>query len=923
MSFFRKTQKIFFITLLIFSVFSANALPVLALSIPGIPSPSKLMSPSKIASEMERRYNLDLGAIRNQGEYLNVADNKKMAPETSLFFSPSDPKEGEKISAKAFPLYFSNHESALYYTWFLKHADCNVGISLSGDQRARCDRDGNGRVTVEDWKIEAASIMVQNGYDGSETSTASGDDNDGYKASFGGENKSNTPDYCYIHDTDSGINYELVKNASNAVYTCPPGTSPVCMVNDESITSGVDSPLPAGAYFDFTPSGTCSVSGLPTCSSALAECGVGSPRCVANPTTTTSCGTPLLGCSAKSESSARPSCEHLFPKGSSGTSGDGSFGAGEERFWGSNPKDSSTADNGNKDEANVIGLSQSNFTWNYEAGDQVGVAIEGTSMIPTKHDDSSYMIMWAFSKNNCPVSRTTQTGVYSKEIKGYAVTIPTAEFDLNDCIEKNLVDPTQGGQPTNLQVTVTATPDHPINDDTEDKSGDIIIAQASISNAGRNLSNMLFDWKIEMSNNIQFNSKVGTVSDVTNDLKSMQLLSNTKGNALDTLRLQMDIAKNASIGGRPLSAYLKDDIGYIRFTPRVTENFSSGVTRKGKSDVIVKFTSSGKKISAYKAKAQKNGDKMKVSLPGNGGLICNDDALDRSVCRIIKNEVIGLKIDKAGLQNFRWTINGEPLLCSKSAVSGDCLDGEQNEINFFPVTGNVGDAYTVNVTANDVKTGKVFTITRTFNIIEPTVVIEPANKDSVWPKLLGQYKDIIGQATTACPGGLCDDVSNFILQTTPGNDVKLKARFIPSFLGNNASQRWTIDGSTPQEGTKNTLDFRADKIAGDIYNINFTAQIAQSDDTRRALFDIWNVSPFDSVISNLGVSRQIELEDTSIAQSPNNQSKYLAAIALYIPASVLFTLRILLTALLVLFTTHFLLLFLQGRRVRAFVANER
>jgi hypothetical protein len=33
----------------------------------------------------------------------------------------------------------------------------------------------------------------------------------------------------------------------------------------------------------------------------------------------------------------------------------------------------------------------------------LGVVIEGTSMIPTKHPDSSSAIMWAFSKNDCPV----------------------------------------------------------------------------------------------------------------------------------------------------------------------------------------------------------------------------------------------------------------------------------------------------------------------------------------------------------------------------------------------------------------------------------------------------------------------------------------------------------------------------------------
>src|SRR3990167_3202281 len=95
------------------------------------------------------------------------------------------------------------------------------------------------------------------------------------------------------------------------------------------------------------------------------------------------------------------------------------------------------------------------------------------------------------------------------------------------------------------------------------------------------------------------------------------------------------------------------------------------------------------------------GGAMKASLSG-APLICNNDALDRAACRIIKNEIIGLKIDPAGLSNFHWTINGAPLTCSYAGVSTDCADGEQNEANFFPAAGNIGDTYTVAVTGNDV-----------------------------------------------------------------------------------------------------------------------------------------------------------------------------------------------------------------------------
>lgn len=94
---------------------------------------------------------------------------------------------------------------------------------------------------------------------------------------------------------------------------------------------------------------------------------------------------------------------HLFPDAPGETTGDGSFGLGEERFWRTNPRSSDTANTGNSDEANVTGLGISQFTWTYTAGDKVGVAVEGVSIESTQYKDSSYKIMWAFTKNKCDI----------------------------------------------------------------------------------------------------------------------------------------------------------------------------------------------------------------------------------------------------------------------------------------------------------------------------------------------------------------------------------------------------------------------------------------------------------------------------------------------------------------------------------------
>lgn len=896
----RAVTGVFLIVELFFSVVT----PVLALKIPSV---------SSVATQLEQRYNMNLGSVQDLGQSFNVANDKKLTPEVSLFFSPSDPKPGAKLSAKALPVYFSNTNEAMYYTWYLKHTECDLTSSPSAEAQALCDRDNDGRITVEDWKIEAMQILAQNGFERTNTNYSSDDDNDGYHARFGGDNKINTPNHCYIHDNGSGAVYEL-GSGSDLTFGCPSGTSPVCMVEDQDTTSGVNSP--DGNFFDETNSGTCSVSGTPSCSSGSAVCGTGNPRCVADPTTTTSCGSAITSCSTSSKSSAAPYCKHLFPNANGRTSGDGSFGATEESFWGTDPHDPDTSDNGNKDEANIVGLGQTSFSWNYATGDQVGVVVEGTSMIPTKHDDSSYMIMWAFSKNDCPLSLASNVGSYAQSIRGYTVNIPTADLNLNDCLERNLVDPAQGGQATNLDVSVTAIPDDPLNDATGDKSGDIVIAQASIGNGGDNIANTLYEWTVEISDNAQFSSIVGETANITSDLQTLGLLGNTRGNALDALRLKLDIP--STFAGRTLADYLSGEMGYLRFSVRATENFASGISRKGRSSVIVKFISTARRITAYAAQTTVVGSATHVVLPESDGIICNGSTFERSVCRVTKNEVIGLRIDPSGLDNFHWTINGQSLTCTEKSVSPDCDDDKQNHVNFFPVTGNPGDTYTVSLTANDIQTGKTLTLSRTFHVVDPVVSIVSRDQATAWPKLIGQYRDLTGSVTN-CPGGLCNDYSTSILQGFSGSTFPLRAEFIPGFLGNSSrvTREWTVDNGVVVESAPGEINFLATKEAPGIYNVSVGALYVQSDSIRRALLDIWNISPLDSPEIRFANTIQIEVEDpNTITENSSAQKKFFAAIVSALPASVIFAFRILLFAALVLFTTGLLFAVFPERSVK-------
>lgn len=918
-------------------IFFSSALPASALfSRPRIPSPSQS------AGDFERRYHIDRGAVQDQGESLNVADQKKVTPEVSLFFSPSDPKEGEKITARSFPTYFSNDSSKLYFTWYLQRENCRPGNAAT----AQCDLDGNGALDQNDWKIAAHRILASNDLDLANVNYGADTDADGYTARFGGDNRVNVPNHCYFHDNTNGENYELSNGNGEVDWGCNAGLQPVCMVGSVdldpgTITASAGGGSASGGAADASGSGSSGsggaasggtgsvsgstfvpiqgeayVSGIPYCrSDDTVGCATGTPCCVDNPATTNSCEQVLSSCSLPAGSSTpNPICRHLFPVAPGYTAGDGVYGAGEERFWQTDPRDSDTADNGNKDEANLVGLGRDTFTWNYLPGDRVGVVVEGTSMIPTKHQDSSNGIMWGFSKNRCPASGGT--GSYSTNVKGYQVIIPTIDMDLNDCLADNLVDPTEGGQATNLELSLTASPDDPVNDVSVRGDGDLLDVVATIVNAAQGIQNVYYDWRVELSSDGTANPAGGWVN-ITTALNNLsggrKLLSPVRGNGVNKLQLNMNIRGTDALNGNPLSSYLLNGIGYFRFRVDGAENFSaSGASRRGRTSLIVKFNASQDRILAHTVNVA--GDPARVSLNAANeicsGIVNPGDPaeqqaltrLDSKLCRVVRNEIIGLEVPGTDLSNFSWTINGQPLVCNTKVSSTSCFDDRQGNINFFPVVGSVGDTFNIAVTANRINsttsTEKTVTITRTFRIVQPAVNIISNDQNNVWPKLLGQFVDTAGAAYT--------EFSKDTLETYAGNNVPVRAIFTPDFLANNAppqvERSWTVDDVAFGDGTANAISFPANKIGKSVYNVSINAVYRPSTLTRQAMEDIWGLSALDTTEIYFSNNTQVEQpETTNITYT--GAKKYYALIASYLPGSVLFSIKVLFSVFLILFAS--------------------
>lgn len=947
-------------------------------SAPKVPVPNA----NEFASDMEQRYHINTENIQDQGETLNVSENKKGTPQVSLFFTPSDPQEGQKITARSFPIYFSSESSEMYFTWYLQRKECTKNNSPSAAVRARCDLNNDSRVNAEDWKIEAARIIATNGYDANYTNYSVDTDNDGYTARFGGDSRVNVPNHCYYHDNSKGENYELVGDAGTTTFNCAAGLQPVCMEANVAVDpgefsagaiggsgtggtgsggSGGDSGTGGsggtgfggtgsggnssviGDSFDVTGNGD-TVTGFPYCSGGTVACITGTPCCVSNPSTATNCTVNITGstCSAETSGDSGPVCRHLFPKPPGFTSGDGDFGKDEERFWRTDPSDPNTSDNGNKDEANVVGLGQEGFTWNYSRGDKVGVVVEGASMIPTKHDDSSNMIMWAFSKNTCDYRKYgADVGTYQKSVRGYTVTIPTTDLDINSCLEDNLVDPLEGGQGTGLEVELNVTPTDPINDSTGGNTGDIITVTTSVNNSSQELRSTFFDWKVYVSKDGTANPTAGW-ENINSYLIGKKMLTQTKGNGLDSLTLGLNIPE------ADVRRFLSGGVGYLKFQVDVAENFSaSGANRRGKSDIIVKFISTAERIAAYIVNV--NGDPARLSLNEQkeicSGTVNPADTeerkiltkLDAKLCRVIKNEIIGLKViypaDGNAFTNFNWTINGLPLVCN-TQVSAGCANEAQGGINFFPIIGNVGDVFTITVSATrsqDVAgifdtnvtrptvSEKTITLSRAFKIVEPGVSIASADTDQAWPKVLGKYVDANGKQYT--------DYSKTTLQAFAGSTVRLKAEFTPDFLGSytppQVERSWAVDGESVGDGTSNEISFSTLKKPGEVYNVTLSSAYRPSTLVRKALQDIWKISSLDSTELYFKTESQLEHPE-QVDLGKAGQNKYLALLSSYVPAPLLFAVRIFLSVGLIIFVTGFVFALIPNAPTRpaAFVRRR-
>ncbi|TAK95638.1 hypothetical protein EPO05_03570, partial [Patescibacteria group bacterium] len=156
-------------------------------------------SVSDMVLDSLKELNVASEAVKSFSQYFNPGSNKSsiQAPTLRVVITPTDPKQGEEVVAKALPVGFANDKKSAYFTWYLKRNGCDLtppeeSLDKNGDPEDvdedgptyktcderfsdkngddwktcdRCDDDQDGIITVNDWKVKASKIIALNGFE--------------------------------------------------------------------------------------------------------------------------------------------------------------------------------------------------------------------------------------------------------------------------------------------------------------------------------------------------------------------------------------------------------------------------------------------------------------------------------------------------------------------------------------------------------------------------------------------------------------------------------------------------------------------------------------------------------------------------------------------------------------------------------------
>jgi hypothetical protein len=813
-------------------------------------------------SRVESNMGVNPAEMTNMVQIMNTSRQKKNPPAVSIMFTPSDPTEGEKITAMATTTYFMNDVKKLYFTWFLKTSDCGRTNSPNTAQSQKCDLNGDGRVDIADWKIKATRIIANDDFDWENADYAGSSDSDGYDAVTGGDDQRGKNGRCYVHDTSSGNEYPI---DCGHLFPHAPGET----TGDDSFGRQEEEYWHTDPGSDDTAhtgnSDEANVAGLGIQNFTWVynegdEVGVVVEGVSVEPTQFYDSSMKTMWAMPVSMCDVKVNSDYDYPKRSSRVV-------------------SVTTDT--PDIGQTTTVTEATVQTLVNTADNYGTVTTTITTTTTVTDSLTEAII---SESSVSTSSDNVVNI-SNDIS--VANIKRAS-DLNECLYDNLVSPANNGpQSEKLNVELSYSPISPMNDpasytDPSLSTGDYLTVQSAIAN-GKDNSYLQYTWEVFASDEANPDSW-GDAILRSNLPESSQMI----GLGLETFKFKLN---------------LKNPKKYLKIKLTVRENVGPSLFREGHNYVVVPINSTGNQIRAYTANAS---DSPSPVLSKNAE-ICTSE-IDKAVCPVAKNQIIRVEVNPATLSDFLWTINGK-IFTYQSCYFSECNPNKQTNVAYFPILKEKGDHYTVNLTATNQNTGAKINLTKVFEVADPQIRIISASQSSCGPNLLGNYIDLDGKAWP--------DYSKVNYWATAGGSISLVTE-ATGFTPSPNDIVWFVDGETVNGTNAAALGYSVDtngvltlpgKLALESYSVTVNALYYQSEAMKRALKVYWSLT-YDQLYEKVSThSITITMQDSAPVAMQKNGQKIFASLFLSTPSYLAFLLRITLTALIIIFTSRLIFIF--------------
>jgi hypothetical protein len=577
-------------------------------------------------------------------------------------------------------------------------------------------------------------------------------------------------------------------------------------------------------------------------------------------------------------------CKHKWLNATDYKSGSGKFPTEEEKYWKTDPTDPDTDGDGTPDEGDVIGLNQQEFTWNYQAGDRVGVVAEGTSMIPTDEKSAYYKLMWGYMD----VCDSTKSSLLSNdECDG------SGDFGYGFLATQS---PNEQGD-DKLKVSLLSSPENPLadpsNENKDNISSDGTIADAdrititsSLDNTDINPASLYYTWQI---------SRGDPQKNDWTEIKDISGNFNTSSPSAG-----MGISQFSFV---PKKSVLSSSVGLNYFKVTLTASRTSDLTAgRGRSSVIIPVNTQGIKISLHKVDIH---DGKAVV----GDEICND-GLYKTLCPVTHGQMLAAKVSgshyKSSNSQFSWTVDGNPAY--PPANASQLFDGWNNTTIFLPVTKDEQEIENISVTATSKDELQPATGTRLATVVHPAAFIKSGDTSLSWPKVYtsenpnhkATYQNI---------------ESSDAFEASASSDAPYYLDFVPYYLLSNDANTaidWSVNGTSISDA-----DFYANNLTingisttnnnqqitvsnptavGEYFTLEANVKKYWSDDERNIAYTAWGIAP-NTLSGNSSVS--IETVTAPAADdtvgAANGPGQILAAIGTHLPHYFMYLLRLVLT----------------------------